>query len=99
MKRYKSKFEESRDSILIPDESKNSWANSKFKNELNNLEINDIVWLQDKTSKYQGYYLVIKTNKGNSFKSLGSIVTSSIFKKYNQNEVDVPILKESKSFK
>lgn len=87
MQRYKSIFSEGE---LTSKDSMNKWANSTFSKESKDLQKNDIVWLQDKASKYQGYYLV--TNKG--FEYLGSTLTQSIFKKYDKEEKDVEILKE-----
>ena len=83
------RFNESR---LIPDESKNIFANKMFSKYLISLEVGDIVWLQDKTSDYQGYYLVVGTSNRKQFKSLGSLVSTSIFRKYGTTEDEVPIL-------
>lgn len=92
---YKPFFKEGRDSILIPKENYNIWANLKFKKEIESFPQNSIVWLQDKSSKYQGYYLVVIKNGKKYFNFLGSLVSSSIFKKYGVLEKDVPILEEN----
>lgn len=87
MKRYESKFSEGR---LIPDESKNKWANTSFKKELSKLNVNDIVWLEDNKGDYHGYYIVTPKR---TFKSIGATVTASVFKKYGVEEDDIPVLK------
>lgn len=88
---YTKRFNESGER-LIPNESKNDFANKMFKKYLSDVEVDDIVWLQDKSSDYQGYYLVIGKGNNKRFKSLGSILSNSIFKKYGVEEDDVPVL-------
>lgn len=91
-KMYKRIFKEDlKESRLIPNESKNLFANKMFSSYLTKLNVGDIVWLQDTTSDYQGYYLVIGTQNRKQFKSLGSVVSSSIFKKYGVIEDEVPV--------
>ena len=78
---------EGADSVLTSKDSMNNWANSTFKSELSKFKEDDVVWLQDKKSKYQGYYFVRK-GKFNFMNTTGSGV---------DNANKIPVLKESLS--
>ena len=89
MERYERKFSEQRDSVLVADCSKNEFANKYGRKYLSTLSPRDIVWLQDKSAKYHGFYLVTPKKQ---FKSLGTMPGQSIFKKYGVDQNDVEIL-------
>ena len=87
MKRYARKFSESR---LIPISSYNEYANTIFSKELEKLKVGTIVWIQDKKSDYQGYYIVELKNNTKKFRTLGTMpqgISYDVLKK-------APILKE-----
>jgi hypothetical protein len=88
MERYKSIFTET---TLTSKDTMKKWANNTFSKELKELPKNDIVWLQDKAAKYHGYYLVTPSG----FEYLGTMIPQAVFKKYNKEENDIEILKES----